>query len=136
MPNIDWWSLVSGGALIGLSAAILIIINGKIAGVSGIVGEVIHGQSGLHHWRLWFLAGLLAPALWQAHTAITFVASTPVLAVAGLLVGVGVSIGSGCTSGHGVCGIANFSRRSLLATIVFMTTAFITVYVVKHLLGQ
>ncbi|HEX5361111.1 MAG TPA: YeeE/YedE family protein [Fluviicoccus sp.] len=136
MADIAWISLIGGGVLIGLAAALLLLVNGRIAGISGVLGRVIHGDAGDSGWRWFFLLGLVMPILLPGASApVTPPASPAVLAVAGLLVGLGVSIGSGCTSGHGVCGIANLSRRSLAATMLFMTTAFVTVFVVRHVLG-
>ena len=136
MANNVLINLIGGGMLIGLAAAVLILVNGRVAGISGITGRLIRGEAGAQVWRLLFLAGLLLPALVPgALGAISAPASPAVLALAGLLVGVGVTIGAGCTSGHGVCGIANFSRRSLAATLMFMATAGLTVFVVRHVIG-
>lgn len=126
--------LVAGGALIGAAAAMLVLVDGRIAGVSGIFGNLLEGNTGPQHWRAAFLLGLLTPALYLAYNnvTVTFSSGPLVLAVAGLLVGAGTRLGSGCTSGHGVCGIANFSRRSLVATLLFMATAIVTVFIVRH----
>ena len=123
---------IAGGMLIGAGAATLLLLNGRIAGVSGILGNVIREAVGEQAWRAAFLLGLLIPAL--------ILGTGPALlphhwlwaAASGLLVGAGTQIGSGCTSGHGVCGLANLSTRSLVATVVFMTAAVITVYVIRH----
>jgi len=131
---------LSGGALIGLAATFLMALNGRVAGVSGITAGLLSWtrpdpDTG---WRVAFVAGVvLAPLLLgAAHRdimPISFVASTPVMAIAGLLVGFGTVLGNGCTSGHGVCGIARLSGRSLAATAVFMIAGIVTVYVTRHL---
>lgn len=129
-----WWSL-AGGALIGLAAALLINLNGRVMGASTILGGLLGASRDV--WRLSFLAGLIAPALFvnaAGGAKPHFLAGTATLIVAGLLVGFGTRIGSGCTSGHGVCGIARLSPRSLVATIAFMLAGFATVYVVRHVL--
>ena len=139
--QIDWqhftpWASLGGGMLIGLAAALLILFNGRIAGISGIVGGVLRARRGDLGWRLAFLAGLVAtPLLWQGWRALPPVhieAGTPALLVAGLLVGVGVRYGAGCTSGHGVCGLSRWSPRSLAATCAFMAAGFLTVYLLRH----
>ncbi len=128
---------IIGGALIGLGAAVLLLFNGQIAGISGIYGRLIHLELGVKHWRIAFLVGLLFPSLYllieNAEPVKTV--NVGILALAGLLVGIGTGVSNGCTSGHGVCGIANLSPRSLLATILFMISAFITVFVVRHILS-
>jgi uncharacterized membrane protein YedE/YeeE len=140
-------SAALGGALIGLSAALLWITNGRIAGISGIVGSFasdIAGPRGMalgeRGWRLAFLAGLLAaPLLYAlalgAPPAIQVTSDPVLLAVAGLLVGFGTRLGGGCTSGHGVCGLARLSRRSMVATALFMAAAFVTVFLAHHVFG-
>lgn len=139
--QIDWqhftpWSSLAGGMLIGLAAALLILFNGRIAGISGILGGVLHPRKGDLGWRVAFLSGLLgAPLLYQLWRALPVVqidAGTPALLAAGLLVGVGVRYGAGCTSGHGVCGLSRWSPRSLAATMAFMTAGFLTVYLLRH----
>jgi uncharacterized membrane protein YedE/YeeE len=139
--QIDWqhytpWASLGGGMLIGLAAALLILFNGRIAGISGIVGGVLRARQGELGWRLAFLAGLIAtPLLWQWWRALPSVqieAGTPALIIAGLLVGVGVRYGAGCTSGHGVCGLSRWSPRSLAATCTFMAAGFLTVYLLRH----
>lgn len=131
-----------GGALIGLASALLMWANGRIAGVSGIAGGVIYPTKGDVDWRIVFIVGLIIGGLiYQAVGVgagvahIQAVASTPILVLAGLLVGIGSTIGMGCTSGHGICGLARRSGRSLVATLSFMITAFITVFVVRHIIG-
>ena len=140
--NIAWqhftpWSALAGGMLIGLAAALLILFNGRIAGISGIVGGLLRPRQGDLGWRIAFLGGLIGtPLLWQLWLALPAVridAGTPALVVAGLLVGVGVRYGAGCTSGHGVCGLSRWSPRSLAATCVFMAAGFLTVYLLRHL---
>lgn len=132
---------LAGGALIGAAAAGLLLINGRIAGISGILGAAVKGQPGL--WRWTFLAGLiaaglLAPALGLGKAGSPtgeVPGSLATLAVAGLLVGFGTAVGKGCTSGHGVCGVSNLSPRSLTATAVFMGVAAATVFLVRHVGG-
>ncbi|MBC7206537.1 MAG: YeeE/YedE family protein [Methyloversatilis sp.] len=133
------WSSLAGGVLIGLSAALLILGSGRVAGISGIVGGLLKPGGPDTTWRLAFLGGLLvAPLLWRLFAALPEaqpVAGGGLLVVAGLLVGIGTRYGSGCTSGHGVCGLSRLSPRSLVATLAFMGAGFATVYVVRHLLG-
>jgi len=133
------WSSLAGGILIGLSAALLILGSGRVAGISGIVGGLLKPGGPDTTWRLAFLGGLLvAPLLWRLFAALPEaqpVAGGGLLVVAGLLVGIGTRYGSGCTSGHGVCGLSRLSPRSLVATLAFMGAGFVTVYVVRHLLG-
>lgn len=131
-----------GGALIGLSAALLLWMHGRIAGISGIAGGIIYPEKGDLDWRLVFVIGLVIGGLiyqWVGLGAgvehIEAVVGTPLLIVAGLLVGVGTTIGSGCTSGHGICGLARRSPRSLVATLTFMVTAVATVFIVRHIAG-
>lgn len=142
--TIDWanvtvWRSLAGGALIGLAAVLLVLMNGRIAGVSGVMGGLLHRARGDTAWRLAFLAGLIiAPVLYQAvaaSPAIDIEAGPLTLVVAGLLVGVGTRFGAGCTSGHGVCGLSRRSPRSLAATAAFMASGFVTVFVVRHLLA-
>ncbi len=142
---IDWsaftpYSSLLGGAMIGLAAAILVLFNGRIAGISGItgmlLGKVLRHERSDTIWRVTFLLGLLsAPWLWSLFQAYPFIltdTSTSLLIMAGLLVGIGTRLGSGCTSGHGVCGLARLSPRSLAATATFMTAGFVTVYLLRH----
>lgn len=130
---------LAGGVLIGLSATMLMALNGRIAGMTGILSGVIPPLSDDWGWRAAFLAGaILTPVLFVlAGGTIAFAVpvSTVALVAGGLIVGIGVSFGSGCTSGHGICGMARFSPRSIVATIVFMIATFITVYVVRHVIG-
>ena len=142
--SIDWnaftpWASLAGGALIGLAAAMFLLVTGRIAGISGILGGLLVPSKGDIAWRVAFLAGMLiAPTAWLLVTALPEAqidASYPMLVVAGLLVGIGTRYGSGCTSGHGVCGLSRLSLRSLAATLSFMTAGFVTVYVVVHVTG-
>ena len=141
MENFTPYSALIGGALIGLSAALLLFLNGRIAGISGIVGKALFPeQRGDVSWRMYFLVGLLLGPLVSRlidGNAVLFRIETslPVLVIAGLLVGYGTSLGGGCTSGHGICGLARLSPRSALATVVFMVAASITVYIVRHWIG-
>ena len=137
--NFTWPSAGLGGMLIGLAVAMLLLLNGRVAGVSGIIGGLLTRVSREPDvtWRAAFIAGLaLAPAaygLFAAMPPIQIDAGAPALIVAGLLVGVGTRYGSGCTSGHGVCGMARWSARSMAATLCFMVTGFVTVFVWRHL---
>lgn len=142
--TIDWasftpWLSLAGGVLIGLAAAGFVLLNGRIAGVSGVLGGLLRRQKADSFWRIAFIAGLLsAPLLWTLIADLPPIevnASLPVVVIAGLLVGIGTRFGSGCTSGHGVCGLSRLSPRSLIATLCFMAAGFGTVYVVRHLAG-
>ncbi|MDB5220018.1 MAG: putative transrane protein [Myxococcaceae bacterium] len=148
MESFTPFSALAGGALIGLAASLLLLFHGRIAGISGILGETLRGEGirGEGSFRAAFLAGLVAAgvALRIFHPAAFAsspggVAGAPVtvalVAVAGLLVGYGTRLGDGCTSGHGVCGISRLSTRSMVATLTFMATGGVTVFVVRHLLG-
>lgn len=140
--TIDWiaftpWSSLVGGILLGLASALFIIVNGRILGISGIVGGLLRPRTGDVGWRVTFLLGLLA-----APVLFGLVANVPspridaewgTVILAGLLVGVGTRYGSGCTSGHGVCGLSRLSPRSLVATLSFMGAGFLIVYGVRHL---
>ncbi len=130
---------LAGGSLIGLAAALFLLLNGRIAGISGILGGLLRPTRGDTTWRLAFLLGMLASAsIWQLAAelpGIRIAAGYPLLVVAGLLVGYSTRLGSGCTSGHGVCGLSRLSPRSLVATACFMGTGFATVYVARHVLG-
>ncbi|MFP4518837.1 MAG: YeeE/YedE family protein [Oceanicaulis sp.] len=133
-------SATIGGALIGLAAVILMAGNGRIAGISGIAGGLIGPRQGAGErgWRAAFIIGLVAaPLLYMAFgpaIEVTIPASTPLLIAAGLLVGVGTQLGSGCTSGHGVCGISRLSARGIAATLTFMATGAIAVFLVRHVI--
>jgi len=128
----DYWRALFGGMLIGAGTAMLLLLNGKIAGISGIVGNAVRGAFGATGWRVAFLLGLVLPAAVLGLGRIAIAQDLPVLAVAGLLVGFGTRMGNGCTSGHGVCGLSNLSLRSLLATLTFMTVAAVAVFLVRH----
>jgi uncharacterized membrane protein YedE/YeeE len=128
----DYWRALAGGGLIGTAAAMLLLLNGKIAGISGIFGNVIRGVFGIQRWRAAFLLGLVLPGAVFGLRGIEFAQGVPGLALSGLLVGFGTRLGSGCTSGHGVCGLSNLSRRSLVATLTFMAVAAATVFIVRH----
>jgi uncharacterized membrane protein YedE/YeeE len=142
--HIDWthftpWTAGAGGLLIGLAAAVLLLFNGRIAGISGILGGLLRLARGDVAWRIAFLAGLLAApflvALVSRLPPLQVDAGNGTLVAAGLLVGLGTRYGSGCTSGHGVCGIARGSPRSFAATAAFMAAGFLTVYLVRHVLA-
>lgn len=140
MENFTPLASLCGGMLIGLSASLLLLCDGKIAGISGIAGGLLHPMKGDTLWRLLFFAGLLTGGtlfyLFSPHAfTISLSRSTGALIAAGLLVGFGTRLGNGCTSGHGVCGISRFSVRSIVATVTFMITGIATVYVINHLLG-
>ena len=134
------WTALAGGALIGLAAALLVLFNGRIAGISGIVGGLLRPLRGDVLWRVAFVAGLgAAPVMWRLFATLPRLhidAGLPALIVAGLLVGVGTRYGAGCTSGHGVCGLSRGSRRSLAATATFMAAGFAVVFIVRHVLGR
>lgn len=142
--TIDWlnftpWASLAGGMLIGLAASMFILLNGRIAGISGIIGGLLRPAKGDVLWRVAFIAGLIVAPLMYANAftlpPVEVNASAAMLIVAGLLVGVGTRYGSGCTSGHGVCGLSRRSPRSLVATLSFMASGFLTVFVTRHLLG-
>ena len=142
--TIDWnhftpWSSLAGGILLGLASALYILLNGRVLGISGILGGLLRPQKGDAGWRLAFIAGLLvAPTLWGLFwPAVTprIEAGWPVLVIAGLLVGWGTRYGSGCTSGHGVCGLSRLSPRSLVATLAFMGAGFATVFLIRHVIA-
>jgi uncharacterized protein len=129
---------LAGGALIGVAAAMFLLFNGRIAGISGILGGLLRPRQGEIGWRLAFVIGLIAaPLTYQLFALLPMsriVAGESTLIIAGLLVGLGTRYGSGCTSGHGVCGLSRFSIRSLVATLLFMAAGFATVFVTRHLL--
>lgn len=141
--NIDWlnftpWSALAGGALIGLAASLFVVANGRIAGISGLLGSLLQrGSEGVSEKALFLLGLLVAPLVWGLFTAlpqIEFQSGWLGLSVAGLLVGIGTRYGSGCTSGHGVCGLSRLSPRSMIATACFMFSGFATVFVLRHVL--
>ena len=143
---IDWshftpWSAISGGVLLGIASALFILANGRILGISGIVGGLLPPKLGDTGWRIAFLAGMFAaPWLFLLLAPADFVsvpriqANTITTVIAGLLVGIGTRYASGCTSGHGVCGLSRLSPRSLVATLSFMGAGFGTVLVIRHFL--
>jgi uncharacterized membrane protein YedE/YeeE len=140
--TIDWnhftpWASLGGGLLLGLASAAFVLVNGRILGISGIVGGLLRPRAGDAAWRIAFLLGLLsAPFAWQLFAALPEAridAGWGTLVLAGLLVGAGTRWASGCTSGHGVCGLSRLSPRSLAATLAFMGAGFATVFVARHL---
>ena len=142
--SIDWnaftpWTALAGGLLVGLAASIFVLLNGRITGISGILGGLIRPQPGDILWRVAFIGGLVSAAsawgLFASVPTLQIDADYPLLVVAGALVGISTRYGSGCTSGHGVCGISRLSLRSIAATLSFMGTGFLTVFVVRHLIG-
>ena len=141
IENFTPVSALLGGALIGLAAVLLMLLNGRIAGVSGIAGRLLVPRAlppGDAAWRVLFLVGLVIGAGVYgllAPVTIEVPVSWPALAIGGLLVGFGTQLGNGCTSGHGVCGIARLSPRSIVATLVFMASAIVTVFVTRHVIG-
>ena len=141
---IDWshftpWASLAGGLLIGLSAALFVLLSGRIAGISGILGGLLAWPKGDVLWRVAFLLGLVcAPLVYRLAAplpAVRIDADNVTLIVAGLLVGVGTRYAAGCTSGHGVCGLARLSPRSLAATLAFMLAGFATLWVVRHVIN-
>ena len=139
IENFTPLSGLVGGVLIGLAAAMLLLLNGRLSGISGIVGGMMAPKTSDVGWRAAFIVGLLlGPFIYILVTGgallLEMQASVPVLVVAGLLVGFGTRLGSGCTSGHGVCGIARLSKRSIVATAVFFAVAMLTVFLTRHVL--
>ena len=156
--TIDWnhfrpWAALAGGILLGLASALFILVNGRILGISGVVGGLLRPKSGDAGWRISCVLGMLADAAWRISFVLGMLAA-PVLymlvagpvpatidagwgtvVLAGLLVGVGTRYGSGCTSGHGVCGLSRLSPRSLAATLSFMGAGFAIVFLVRHVLA-
>src|SRR5690606_38891766 len=142
--TIDWnnytpWLSLTGGLFIGLAAAMFLAFNGRIAGISGIIGGLLNPGRGDIAWRIAFMAGVVISPFGFVLAAplpeVTIEAEYPMLITAGLLVGVGTRYGSGCASGHGICGLSRRSPRSMAATVAFMVAGFVTVYVVRHLMG-
>jgi hypothetical protein len=143
--NLDWanftpWPSLTGGIILGIASALFILINGRILGISGILGGLLPPKLGDTTWRIAFLLGMFAaPTVFHAVVPVEYVTAPRIeatewmIVVAGLLVGVGTRYASGCTSGHGVCGLSRLSPRSLVATASFMSAGFVTVYVVRHL---
>ena len=140
MENFTPVSALVGGALIGLGVVVLMLANGRIAGISGIVGGVVQPDGPEWRWRAGFIVGLVGGAALAmlagfGPASIAVTGSMPLLIGGGLLVGFGTRLGSGCTSGHGVCGLARLSPRSLAATGIFMATGAATVFAMRHVLG-
>lgn len=133
------WSALAGGVLIGLAAALFLLLNGRIAGISGITGGLFSLRRGDVGWRVAFILGLgISTYIWQQFfslPAVQIEANEVLLVIAGLLVGFGTRYGSGCTSGHGVCGVARLSPRSIVATFTFMLTGFAMVYLLRHVIA-
>lgn len=138
--HFTWLDALLGGLLIGIAAAAFMLLNGRVAGISGILGGLLRWQPQDRAWRLAFLMGLVLAPLVYANTLqmpdIRINASFPLLLAAGMLVGFGTRLGGGCTSGHGICGVARRSQRSWVATSVFMGIAVVTVYLMRHGLGS
>ena len=142
--TIDWahftpWASLGGGVLLGIASAMMVLLSGRILGISGILGGLLAPRAGDTGWRLAFLLGMVAaPMVFAALMppellpVVRIDASEPVIALAGVLVGLGTRYGSGCTSGHGVCGLSRLSPRSLVATLGFMAAGFATVYLLRH----
>lgn len=142
MMTIDWTSFtpgpaLAGGIILGIAAALYVLINGRILGISGISGGLIGPKRTDWLWRASFVLGLLSAPLWgkyvfQMNTTTVIDADYLTLIIAGLLVGFGARYGSGCTSGHGICGLSRLSPRSLLATLTFMGCGFLVVFLIRH----
>jgi uncharacterized membrane protein YedE/YeeE len=144
--NLDWahftpWSSLSGGIVLGIASALFILINGRILGISGILGGLLPPKLGDTSWRIAFLLGMFAaPTVFHAVVPAEYInaprieATEWMIVFAGLLVGIGTRYASGCTSGHGVCGLSRLSPRSLIATASFMGAGFVTVFVVRHVI--
>jgi uncharacterized membrane protein YedE/YeeE len=144
--NIDWahftpFASLAGGVILGLASAIFILVNGRILGISGILGGLLPPKAGDTTWRVFFLLGMLAaPTVFHAVVPAQYITAPRIDATewmviaAGLLVGIGTRYASGCTSGHGVCGLSRLSPRSLVATLSFMGAGFVMVYVLRHIL--
>jgi uncharacterized membrane protein YedE/YeeE len=142
--NIDWthftpWTSLAGGILLGIASAMMVLLSGRILGISGILGGLLAPRTGDMGWRLAFLLGMGASPMVFATLmppellpVVRIDASEPLIALAGVLVGLGTRYGSGCTSGHGVCGLSRLSPRSLVATLCFMAAGFATVYLLRH----
>jgi len=140
LENFTPISALLGGALIGLSVSLLLLLNGRMAGISGIMNGLFSSPKKEELWRGLFLIGLIIGAVlfqWLTHDSLPLRQNYPLwlIVVGGFFVGMGTRMGSGCTSGHGICGIANFSRRSIVATITFMLSGMFTVFIVKYVIG-
>ena len=143
--TIDWsnftpWSSLTGGIVLGVASALFVLMNGRILGISGIIGGLVKRRPGDSGWRIAFVLGLLAaPTAWSLFAppaAARIDAGWLAVVAAGLLVGIVTRYGAGCTSGHGVCGLSRLSPRSLAATLAFMAAGFATVFVIRHLLAR
>lgn len=143
--QINWLSFTPvpsllGGMILGIAAALYVLLHGRILGISGIISGLIHPKAGDRDWRIAFVLGLFtAPSLFallfEIRPIVEIESNWLALVIAGLLVGFGTQYGSGCTSGHGICGLSRLSPRSLVATLCFMAAGFLTVYVLRHLIG-
>jgi uncharacterized protein len=145
--TIDWanftpWASLAGGVLLGVASALFVLLNGRVLGISGILGGLLPPKQGDSGWRVSVLLGMFSAPLVYGLLAPEGFAKAPqidasfgLVVVAGLLVGLGTRYGSGCTSGHGVCGLSRLSPRSLVATLSFMGAGFVTVYLVRHVFG-
>jgi uncharacterized membrane protein YedE/YeeE len=145
LMQIDWLAFTPGpallgGVILGIAAALFVLLHGRILGISGIVSGLLSLKAGDTNWRLILVLGILSAPFWAAllfgiHTEVVIDAGWLAIILAGLLVGFGASYGSGCTSGHGICGLSRLSPRSLLATLTFMATGFLMVFVIRHILA-
>ncbi|MEN9757070.1 MAG: hypothetical protein RL755_1257 [Pseudomonadota bacterium] len=139
MENFTPYSALIGGCFIGLSAALLLFFNGRVAGISGIIVDSFSAEIENRYWRGFFLIGLMFSAAiintFFPVTAVTYSRHILLVVVSGILVGYGVRLGNGCTSGHAVCGLARLSLRSVVATLTFMSAAMLTTYIMRHVLG-
>jgi len=143
--QIDWLAFTPvpallGGIMLGIAATLYILLHGRILGISGIISGLLSPKSGDVNWRLILVLGIVSAPLWAAlvfgiHTESVIDADWPVIVIAGLLVGFGANYGSGCTSGHGICGLSRLSPRSLIATLTFMGAGFLMVFIIRHVLG-
>jgi uncharacterized membrane protein YedE/YeeE len=143
--QIDWLaftpgSALLGGILLGIAASLFVLLHGRILGISGIISGLLSSRTGDANWRLILLLGILSAPFWATilfgiHTEAVIDADWSAIIIAGVLVGFGASYGSGCTSGHGICGLSRLSPRSLVATLTFMGTGFLIVFVIRHVLG-
>jgi uncharacterized membrane protein YedE/YeeE len=143
--QIDWLAFTPvpallGGIMLGTAATLYILLHGRILGISGIISGLLSPKSGDVNWRLILVLGIVSAPLWASlvfgiHTESVIDADWPVIVIAGLLVGFGANYGSGCTSGHGICGLSRLSPRSLIATLTFMGAGFLMVFIIRHVLG-
>ncbi|SNX28547.1 hypothetical protein SAMN06295945_0879 [Polynucleobacter meluiroseus] len=143
--HIDWVSFTPGpallgGMILGIAAALYVLLHGRILGISGIVSGLLRPKAGDWSWRVAFLLGILTAPFWAAlmfdmHPLQIIDTEWPLIILAGLLVGFGAEYGSGCTSGHGICGLSRLSPRSLVATVAFMSSGFLVVYMIRHVLA-